>query len=146
MLRLSPIDRDLGHSIRPETVAINSMTLCEPVPNRTPDFTDKVEAFLSQMSEIANQICDGMLVIRGAVLLKYCGSFSGPSSVFGPMRRVFPCHARQAGAIEIGSCALAGGKDAQQMVGLDKAGESALAFNGNAIFDCHDNYDYGTSL
>ena len=53
------------------------MTLGERVPNPTPDFTDKVQAaFLSQMSEIPNPICDGMLVICGA---EYCDSLSGPA-------------------------------------------------------------------
>jgi hypothetical protein len=42
------------------------------LPNPSPDLTDKVEAvLLSKMSEIADQIRDGVLVIRAAVLLKY---------------------------------------------------------------------------
>jgi hypothetical protein len=47
---------DLDCSIRPEMVAVLSVTFREPMPNSSPDLTDKVEAaLLSQMSEIANQ-------------------------------------------------------------------------------------------
>ena len=41
-----------------------------PMSNPSPDLTDKVKAtFLSQVSEIANQVCDGMLVAGAAVPL-----------------------------------------------------------------------------
>jgi hypothetical protein len=38
--------------------------------NPSPDLTDKIKAaFLSQVSEIGNQVCDGMLVAGAAVPL-----------------------------------------------------------------------------
>lgn len=54
---------DFDYSIRPELVAVFSVTFREPMPNSSPDLTDKLEAaLLSQMSEIVDQVCDGILV------------------------------------------------------------------------------------
>ena len=47
------------------------MMLRIPVPNAPPDVAEKIEtALLGQVSEIADQVCDGMLVTSAAVLLK----------------------------------------------------------------------------
>ena len=52
-------------------VAVFSMMFRVPMPNPSPDFTDKVEAaLLSQVPKIADQVCDGMLVTSAAVPLK----------------------------------------------------------------------------
>jgi len=52
-------------------VAVFSMMFRVPMPNPSPDFTDKVEAaLLSQVPKIADQVCDGMLVTGAAVPLK----------------------------------------------------------------------------
>ena len=49
-----------------------SMMFRVPMPNPSPDLTDKVEAtLLSQVSEIADQVCDGMLVSGAAVCTEY---------------------------------------------------------------------------
>ena len=64
---LSRVDRDLDCRIRPKVVAVLSMKFRVPMRNPSPDFTDKVKtAFFSQVSEIANQVCDGMLVTGSA--------------------------------------------------------------------------------
>jgi hypothetical protein len=65
--------------------------------NSSPDFGDKVEAaLLGQMSEIADQISDSVLVIGAAVLLKSRDSGGGPSKVFGFIAHLAPPAARQA--------------------------------------------------
>jgi hypothetical protein len=62
-----------------------------PMPNPSPDLTDKVEAaLLSQVSEIADQVCDSMLVTSAAVLLKNCDGLGGPRNVVGFIRHTFP--------------------------------------------------------
>ena len=51
-----------------------------PMSNPSPDLTDKVKAtFLSQVSEIANQVCDGMLVAGAAVPLINRDGLGGPA-------------------------------------------------------------------
>ena len=53
-----------------------------PMSNPSPDLTDKVKAaFLSQVSEIANQVCDGMLVAGAAVPLINRDGVGGPGYV-----------------------------------------------------------------
>ena len=53
-----------------------------PMSNPSPDLTDKVKAaFLSQVSEIANQVCDGMLVAGAAVPLINRDGLGGPANV-----------------------------------------------------------------
>jgi hypothetical protein len=70
--RLSQIDCDLDCVIRAEIVAVVSMLFHEPMPNPSLNLTDKVEAALfSQLSEIADRVCDRMLVIRAEPWLKY---------------------------------------------------------------------------
>ena len=60
---------------------IFSMMFRVPVPNPSPDLTDKVKAaLLSQVSEIANQVCDSMLVIGAAVPLKNRDGLGGPGN------------------------------------------------------------------
>jgi hypothetical protein len=77
------MDCDLGCSIRPEVAAVLSMTFRKPMPNSSPDLTDKVEAaLLSQMSEIADQACDGILLGGAAVLLESWDGLGGLGSVF----------------------------------------------------------------
>ena len=63
-------------------VAVLSMMFRVPMPNPSPDLIDKVKAaLLSQVSEIADQVCDGMLVTGAAVLLKNRDGFGGPGNV-----------------------------------------------------------------
>jgi hypothetical protein len=82
--RLSRIDRDLDCGIRPKNVAVFSMMFRVPMPNPSPDLTEKVKAaLLSQVSEIANQVCDGMLVTGAAVPLKNRDGLGGPGNVVG---------------------------------------------------------------
>src|ERR1039458_1429143 len=65
-------------------VAVFSMMFRVPMPNPSPDLTDKVEAaLLSQVSEIADQVCDGMLITGAAVLLKNRDGLGGPRNVVG---------------------------------------------------------------
>jgi hypothetical protein len=55
-----------------------------PMPNPPPNLTDKVKAaFLSQVSEIANQVCDGVLVIGTGVPLINRDRLGGPDNVVG---------------------------------------------------------------
>src|SRR5665647_1726546 len=78
--QLPRIDRDLDCGIRPKMVAVFNMMFRVPMPNPSPDLTDKVEtALLSQVSEIADQVCDGMLVTGAAVPLKNRDSLGSPS-------------------------------------------------------------------
>ena len=50
------------------------MTFREPMPNSSPDLTDKVEAaLLSHVSEISDQVCDGIPLSGAAVLLESRG-------------------------------------------------------------------------
>jgi hypothetical protein len=63
-------------------VAVFSMMFRVPMPNPSLDLTDKVEAaLLSQVSEIADQVCDGMFVTSAAVPLKNRGGLGGPRNV-----------------------------------------------------------------
>jgi hypothetical protein len=72
-------------------VAAFCMMFRVPMPNPSPDLTDKVEAtLLSQVSEIADQVCDGMLVTSAAVLLKNRDGLGGPRNVVGFIRHTFP--------------------------------------------------------
>jgi len=119
-VELSWIDCDLDCSIMPEVVIVCSMTFREPMANSSPDLTDKVEAaLLSQMSEIADQIRDNMLVIRAAASLKYRDGLSGPGSVVA----------------RIGHA-------------LSSTMSSSLrkSMRFDVVLDCHGHSDYGTSL
>jgi hypothetical protein len=54
------------------------------VADASPDLAKKVEAaLLGQMSQIADQVCDGMLVTGAAVPLKNRDGLGGPSNVVG---------------------------------------------------------------
>jgi hypothetical protein len=58
------------------------MTLGVPVPNASPYLAHKIEAALvGQVSEIANQICNGMLIARTTMLLESCNRVGGPGYV-----------------------------------------------------------------
>ena len=75
------MDCDLDCSIRPELVAVFSVTFREPMPNSSPDLTDKLEAaLLSQMSEISDQVCDGIPLSGAAVLLESRDGLGGLGS------------------------------------------------------------------
>jgi hypothetical protein len=72
-------------------VVVASVMFGVPMPNPSPDFTDKVEAaLLSQVPEIADQVCDGMLVTCAAVLLENRDGLGGPRDVVGFIRHTFP--------------------------------------------------------
>jgi hypothetical protein len=88
--RLLRRDDDLDCGVWPETVAVTNMMLCVPMPDATLHLAKKIEtALFGQMSEIADQVCDGMLVTGAAVLLKNRDGLGGPGNVFD-----FICHAR----------------------------------------------------
>jgi hypothetical protein len=72
-------------------VMVASVMFRIPMPNPSSDLTDEVEpALLSQVSEIADQVCDGMLVTSAAVPLKYRDGLGGPRDVVGFIRHTFP--------------------------------------------------------
>ena len=61
-----------------------SMMLREPVPNASPNLADKIEvALLSQVSKIADQVCDGVLLDGAAAPLKNRERLSGRCNVLG---------------------------------------------------------------
>jgi hypothetical protein len=65
-------------------VAIFSMMFRVPMPNPSLDLADKVEAaLLSQMSEIADQVCNGMFISGTTVPLKNLNGLGGPRNVVG---------------------------------------------------------------
>src|SRR5262249_29764668 len=58
-------DSDLHGSVRPEMIAGRSMMLGVPMANASLYLTEEVEAaFFGQVSEVANEVCDRMLVAR----------------------------------------------------------------------------------
>jgi hypothetical protein len=62
-------------------IAVFSVTFREPMPNSSPDLTDKVEAaLLSQVSEISDQVCDGIPLSSAAVLLESRAGLGGRGS------------------------------------------------------------------
>ena len=69
---------DLDRGVRSEIVAIRGMMLGDaPLC-----LTDEVKAaILGQVSEVANEVRDRMLVARAAMLLKSRHGFSGPGNV-----------------------------------------------------------------
>jgi len=55
------------------------MTFAVPVADAALYLVEKVEAaHIRQVSEVANEVCDRMLVARAAMLLKSCHGFRGP--------------------------------------------------------------------
>jgi hypothetical protein len=82
--RLTRIDGDFDRGVRPENLAINSMMLRVAVLDAPLDLAEKVEAtLLRQVPEISDQVCDGMLMTRVAVSLKYSDGLGGPYDVVG---------------------------------------------------------------
>jgi hypothetical protein len=62
-------------------VAVFSVTFREPMPNSSPDLTDKLEAaLLIKMSEIADQVCDAILVSGAPVPLESRDGLDGLGS------------------------------------------------------------------
>jgi hypothetical protein len=60
------------------------MMLRVPVPDAPLELAEKVEAtILSQMTEVADQVCDGMLVSGATVLLKNRDGLGSPCNVIG---------------------------------------------------------------
>ena len=57
-----------------------------PVPNAPLYLTDEVKAaLLGQVSEVANEVCDGMFVACAATFLENCHRFRSPSDVVSIM-------------------------------------------------------------
>ena len=80
--RLLRRNSDLDRSIRAEIVAIRNMTLGVPMADAALYLVEKVEAaLLRQVSEVANEVCDRMLVACVAMFLKNCHRFRGPVNV-----------------------------------------------------------------
>src|ERR1019366_1434908 len=72
-------------------LAVTSMMLSVPVSNAPLHLAKKVEAaLLGQMSEIADQVCDGMLVTGAAVPLKNRDGLGGPRNVVGFIGHALP--------------------------------------------------------
>src|SRR5262249_36845174 len=75
-------DGDLDRSVRSEVVAIRGMMLGVPMANASFHLAQKIEAtLLGQVSEVANKICDGMLVACAAMSLEDCHRVGGPRDV-----------------------------------------------------------------
>jgi hypothetical protein len=82
--RLTWVDGDLDHGVRPEARAVTSMMLSIPMPDAPLDLAEEVEAtLLRQVSEVGDQVRDGMLVTSAAVLLKNGDGLGGPRNVIG---------------------------------------------------------------
>ena len=62
-------------------VSRTSMMLRIPVPNAPPDLAEKVEtALLGQVSEIADQVCNGVLVTSAAAPLENRDRLGSPNA------------------------------------------------------------------
>jgi hypothetical protein len=73
---------DFDRSIRSETVAIRCMTLSVPVADAALYLVEKVGAArIRQVSEVANKVCERMLVACAAMSLKNCHRFRGSGNV-----------------------------------------------------------------
>jgi hypothetical protein len=71
----------------PRLVAVLSMTFREPMPDSSPDLTDKLEtALFRPMSEIADQVCGGMLLSGAVVLLESRNGLSRMGSMVASPR------------------------------------------------------------
>jgi len=67
-----------------------SMLLRVPMPNSSPYLTKKIKTpLVSQVSEITDQIGDGMLVCCFAMSLESSDCLCGPSDVVGFIRHAF---------------------------------------------------------
>jgi hypothetical protein len=63
-------------------ITVTCMVLRVPVSNAPSHLVEKVEAtLLGQMSEIADQVCDGMLITSAAVPLKNGDRVGGPGDM-----------------------------------------------------------------
>jgi hypothetical protein len=73
---------NLDHGIRPETVSIRSVMLGVPVADchALPRRESRSHAHPPSV-QIANQVCDRMLVACATMLLKSCHGFCGPGNV-----------------------------------------------------------------
>ena len=70
-----------------------SMMLREPVANTTPNLGDKIEvSLLGQVSEIADQVCDGVLFNGAAALLKSRERLGGGGNAYGFIDRALLDH------------------------------------------------------
>ncbi len=82
--RLPRCDGDFDSGIRAEIIAVKGMMFSEPVPNTPPNFAEKIDAALfPQVSEIADQVCEGVFVNGAAALLKNRERLGGRGDVFG---------------------------------------------------------------
>jgi hypothetical protein len=89
--RLPRLDGDLDCGVQPEIVVVTTMMLRIPVPNPPPDLAEKVEtALLSQVSEIADQVCDGVLVTSAAAPLENRDRLGSPGDVVGFIGHLSP--------------------------------------------------------
>jgi hypothetical protein len=70
--------------VRPEIIAVMSMMLREPVRNSPPNLAEEIAvALISQLSEISDQVCDGVLFNGAAAPLKNRERLGGRCNVFG---------------------------------------------------------------
>jgi hypothetical protein len=68
--RLTWVDGDVDCGVRTETLAVTGMMLRVPVPDAPLGLAEKVEAtLLREVPEVADQVCNGMLVTSAAVSL-----------------------------------------------------------------------------
>jgi len=82
--RLTLVDGNFDCGIRPEARAVDRMMLRVPMPDAPLDLAEKVEAtLLRQVPEVADQVCDGMLIAGVAVSLKYGDGVGSPCNVVG---------------------------------------------------------------
>jgi hypothetical protein len=84
-------DVDLDCGIRSEIAAVLNMLFRVPMPNAPSCLAEKVEAALiSQVSEIADQISNGMVVTSSTVPLKNGDGLGGPGNVVGFISHASP--------------------------------------------------------
>jgi hypothetical protein len=75
-------DNDLDRGVRPKTVALRRMLFGVPMANAAPHLIQKVETtILGQMSEIADEVGDGMIVAGAATLLENRNRFRRPGDM-----------------------------------------------------------------
>jgi hypothetical protein len=91
--RLPRCDSDFDSGIRAEIIAVKGMMFSEPVPNTPPNFAEKIDAALfPQVSEIADQVCEGVFVNGAAALLKNRERLGGRGDVFGFIDHASPLY------------------------------------------------------
>jgi hypothetical protein len=78
------LDDDLDCCVGPKVIPVTRMMFRVPVPNAPRDLAEKVEStLLHQVSQIADQVCNGMLVTCAAMPLKNRDGLGGPRNVVG---------------------------------------------------------------